>query len=114
MRYADVDLYVNGVFKEKLTSFFLTSAQEVYLKSATQEYVKSVLNSPSTADFPWYDWQYSKNYKTKVVTVSSYVDAQNLFGAEIRNQFTLMYQPEGDTFTLIYFKIGDNVVLDNR
>lgn len=62
-----------------------------------QNYVESVLKSPSTADFPTFDYQASNlgNHKYKIV---SYVDAQNSFGAEIRSNYsvTLSYNGSGE------------------
>jgi len=62
-----------------------------------QNYVESVLKSPSTADFPTFDYQASDlgNDKYKVV---SYVDAQNSFGAEVRSNYsvTLSYNGSGE------------------
>jgi len=57
-----------------------------------QNYVKSALKSPSTADFPAFDYTTQKISEDEF-KVSSYVDAQNSFGAEIRTTWeaTLLY-----------------------
>jgi len=52
----------------------------------TQNYVEKQLKSPSSADFPWLDWEATEVEENKYV-VTSYVDAQNAFGAEIRTHF---------------------------
>lgn len=114
VRYAGVDLYKDDVVKEKMSSFFLTTTQTAELKTITQEYVKTILRSPSTADFPWFDWEISKNYFENTATVSSYVDAQNAFGAEVRSYFTLIYKLSGNTYSLIYFVFDNEVLVDNR
>ena len=50
--------------------------------------VKEKLKSPSTANFPSYStWNVSKSGNT--YSVSSYVDAENGFGAEIRTYFSV-------------------------
>jgi tetratricopeptide (TPR) repeat protein len=49
-----------------------------------KNYVKAALRSPSTADFPWIDYTAVHHGRGKY-TVRSYVDAQNAFGATIRN-----------------------------
>lgn len=52
-----------------------------------QNYVKDALRSPSTADFPSYDYNVSdlNDGKYKVV---SYVDSENGFGAMIRSNYS--------------------------
>ena len=39
----------------------LTSHEEVEYKSDAELTMESLLISPATADFPWYDWEYGKN-----------------------------------------------------
>ncbi len=114
IRYAGVDLYSEDTHKEKLSAFYLTSDEEVDLRTACEKYVKSVLRSPTTADFPWLDWRYSKEYSTQIATVSSYVDAQNAFGTKVRSYFTFMYQMKENGFSLLYFEIDNEVIVDNR
>ena len=58
------------------------------------------MKAPKTADFPGAilhseDWSISKD-KNKY-TVSSYVDAQNSFGAQTRSEYTLIFKWNGDT-----------------
>jgi hypothetical protein len=53
-----------------------------------QEFVKARLMSPSTAKFPRYDTQYVKYLGDGKYIVSAYVDAHNVYGAQIRNKFT--------------------------
>ena len=52
-----------------------------------QDFVSNQLKAPSTAKFP----TYSKNYVTDLgegkYTITAYVDAQNSFGAMMRNNF---------------------------
>jgi predicted nucleic acid-binding Zn ribbon protein len=54
-----------------------------------QSYVKNVLKSPSTADFPTFDYTaYDlENNKYKII---SYVDSQNSFGAEVRSNYSVI------------------------
>ena len=49
--------------------------------------VKDNLKSPSTAKFPTYNNATIKSEGNNVFTISSYVDAQNGFGATIRSNF---------------------------
>lgn len=72
----------------------------------TEDYVKSVLLSPNTASFPWFDWTYKKN--DYYFLVESYVDAENAFGAEVRNYFTFIYH--ANTQSLVYAEIDGEVL----
>lgn len=68
---------------------------------ATEEAVKSQLKAPSTAEFPWgYDSYQIKEVATgddtKQYSVSSYVDAENEFGAKLRNRFVVSLQFKSD------------------
>lgn len=49
----------------------------------SKELVKDQLKSPSSADFPFYDKSFVKEYNGKY-TVKAYVDAENSFGATVR------------------------------
>ena len=64
----------------------------------TEEYVKSQLKSPSSAKFPSTytssDISYSRSGTT--YTVRSYVDADNSYGANIRQYFTIQIEIIGD------------------
>ncbi|PIR85230.1 hypothetical protein COU15_02415 [Candidatus Kaiserbacteria bacterium CG10_big_fil_rev_8_21_14_0_10_45_20] len=59
-----------------------------------QNYVKQVLKSPSTADFSMFDYRYvdlgDGRHK-----VTSYVDAQNSFGAEVRSDYSVILSYNG-------------------
>lgn len=76
----------------------------------SQEFVKNHLNSPSTAEFPsWYDQTSNVIQKPgsfTQYTINSYVDAQNTFGAMIREYYVceVEYIKARDTWRLIDFK----------
>jgi hypothetical protein len=53
------------------------------------------LKAPSTADFPWYDEDNVQDEGNGRFVVSSYVDAENAFGAKIRVFFYCEVQYEG-------------------
>ena len=114
VRYASADLYSNGTHKEKISAFLLSSNQKATLQTDCEQRVKAILLSPSTADFPWFDWEFSKDYYTGIVTISSYVDSQNAFGAEIRSYFTFMYELSENKYRLIYFEFDNGVIIDKR
>ncbi|MCD3211105.1 hypothetical protein G8T71_07020 [Clostridium botulinum C/D] len=61
----------------------------------TQSIVKENLKCPSTANFPWSFDEYniketnSKNNNMIIYNVSGHVDAENSFGAKLRNNFVI-------------------------
>jgi hypothetical protein len=72
------------------------SDQEIEARAFAEHLVRQSLKAPSTAEFGPYS-------SVKVVpmggdswTVSGYVDAQNGFGAQIRSQWSVLLQKEGD------------------
>jgi hypothetical protein len=68
---------------------------EVDARIACQDWVKEQLKAPATADFS--DIEISVD--GDVYTVVGAVDAENSFGAKIRNHWTCETQDTGDTFT---------------
>ena len=62
-----------------------------------QEFIEKRLKAPASADFPWF----SETYVTKLggakYRVDSYVDAQNSFGAQIRQDFSCTVKWTGGT-----------------
>ncbi len=80
--------------------------------------VKLLLKSPASAEFPGVlSRDYTVDYSTPgQVTVSSFVDAQNSFGAKLRQQWVVILKHD-DKFTkttAIYIKLGPDVLLDLR
>ena len=59
-------------------------------------YVENMLKSPSTAKFPGSSDSDIRELDNKVFEIRSYVDAQNSFGAMIRNNFYCKVQFLGD------------------
>ena len=67
------------------------SGYETYYAVIAEEIVTSYLKSPSTADFaPIYDFRMKRC--GDLVMVSAYVDAQNSFGAMIRNEWLVEFR----------------------
>ncbi len=61
-------------------------------------FVEPRLKSPKSADFPVTDYTASKQGST--FTISSYVDAQNGFGANIRSRFICKITHKGGDWTV--------------
>ncbi len=79
--------------------------KEVEVRSICKNIVKRSLRAPSTAKFPGIfntseTYSYDPSLGTAVFT--SYVDAQNGFGAMLRNRFACSYSLESNTVTLEY------------
>jgi hypothetical protein len=75
------------------------------------QFVKDKLRAPATADFPY---SHSEGVKTKYLgdcthEIYGYVDAQNSFGAKIRNKYyaKLKNQMGTDSWSLLDISIGD-------
>jgi hypothetical protein len=77
----------------------------------SREMVRAVLGTPSTADFP-YDACNAK-VEGDTVTISSYVDAQDNFGAKLRTPYawTGRYDPAAKKWKVDYFAMGDKIVI---
>lgn len=94
---------------DDISRYYLSEDEKnTYLYSA-EEIVKQNLKSPSTADFPnWYGGNWSVTRKDNVVTVKSYVDAQNSFGTMLRSKFAVQY--DYTTGALLYFNFDGEVM----
>ncbi len=91
IQYSDKILYKNGSIQHTLSEYLISADEERELIVKAQEDIESVLKSPSTAKFPWPDeWKMSK--KSDSITIQSYVDAQNSFGAVVRSEFQIIYK----------------------
>jgi len=68
----------------------------------SQEFVKRQLRSPSTADFPLINAsgvsvsRFTNDDGRCAFTVRGYVDAQNGFGATVRQNYTVMLAPDSN------------------
>lgn len=86
----------------------------VYSSSSTacayaQMAVEARLKSPKTADFPGCRENNLMREEGGKITVTSYVDSQNSFGAVVRTPFQVMLHTTSDTTVAV-----DNVVLSDR
>ncbi len=78
-----------------------------------EEFVRRNLKSPDTADFGSAFKDYQDPEKCVVSTgpgsfrVTGWVDAQNSFGAKLRNRFTCSLRRSGDTWTCEDIQLSD-------
>lgn len=76
--------------------------KKTMLITTTQEAVKERLKSPSTSKFPWGYDEYniketnSTNNDMTIYNVAGYVDAENSFGAKLRNNFIVKLECTND------------------
>lgn len=97
-----IDNIENYVLPQEDKSTYIYLAEEI---------VKSALKSPSTAKFPNSffesdEWKVSRNHD--VITVVSWVDAQNSFGAMIRSTFAVQYSYS--TNELLYLLLDGQIL----
>jgi hypothetical protein len=105
----DILLYdrdAGGVL-ELITNYTLNYSEATHFAFLSQEYVLQGLKSPSTAEFPSVSSGLGNVYrflkKDGVVTVQSWVDAENSFGSMIRSKFTVQF--DYYTETMLYLEI---------
>lgn len=100
---------------DNLQDYVLESGDDAKFMIAAQSYVEQGLKAPSTAKFPGTvlerdSWTVARH--KNIVSVASYVDSQNGFGAMIRSNF--LVQMSYDTSECLYLQIDDTVVFGER
>ena len=108
---ADTNVYLQGYEPYQISNYLIDTQTMAKLESDAKAKVKSQLNYPSTADFPWLDWSFGRDHD--LYTVSSSVKAKNAFGVEDELPFKLIYQLTNNTYKVVYFSLDGSVVVDN-
>lgn len=85
-------------------------SMQAELQKLAEQTVKSYLISPSSAKFPWLSWNYTlDNESTNCIYITSYVDASNVYGTLIRNNFILKIRCyENNEYNWLVLKLGDD------
>lgn len=78
-----------------------------------QHYVEQILKSPSTADFPTFDYSAYDLGDSKFKVVS-YVDSQNGFGAMIRSDWSVVLTHNGGNWADINNWTLNELIFDNE
>lgn len=93
----------------------LSIDEAIRIRDECEQIVNQILKAPASAKYPgtWLDplndWGMRK--VNNLVTVSSYVDAQNSFSANLRTYFVMQFRMNDDgSGSLSYFKFGNQVV----
>lgn len=111
LRYADYDLYANNTVVATLDDYCLTTKEMSDLQIQCQTKVKEALKSPGSAKFPnILNWKFGKNHN--IVTVQSYVDAQNSLGATIQTDFQFIIDTNTNTIQSFIFD-GQEMISTN-
>ena len=86
-----IPVYKNGKYINKISAYTkLDVTEKTTCQIICEENMKSLLKSPSTAQFCKYsEYQWSK--ENGIIKAQGYVDAQNSFGAMIRSTYLLTY-----------------------
>jgi hypothetical protein len=100
-----------GGVLDNITNYVLDDSEKGTFIYLAQENVKQALKSPSSAEFPSVvfsldQWRIVR--EKDIVWVQSWVDADNGFGAKIRNKFTAQYSYSSQQ--LLYLELEGNVV----
>ena len=88
----------------------------IFLSSQATSRIKLFLKAPSTADFgDWMFWEY-KQYGDTGYSIYGWFDAENSFGAKLRNEFYIIMEVDklAEKSEIIYLTIDDEVYIDNR
>lgn len=93
---------------DTITRYILTSDEKIHFMVSAQDYVKQCLKSPSSAKFEsTVTGEWSVSRKDDTVTIASYVESQNSFGAMIREEYVV--QISYSTDNCLYCQIGSQV-----
>lgn len=97
------EIYNNSpekLLKDKINN--LTLAEKSDLTYECKEWVKSMLVSPSSADFPWVSLRFRLKWETMVA--DSFVDSQNSFWAQLRTEYECIWELNWESMSLVDIK----------
>lgn len=100
-----------GGVLDNINNYVLEDTDRGTFAYLAQQHVETALKAPSTAEFPslvWNSDEWSVSRDHDVITVRSWVDAQNSFGAMIRSTFVAQYSYTSQD--LLYLVIDDQVM----
>ena len=82
------------------------------------DFIKLALKSPSTAKFSnrFMDKETTGSVVTNEGRIEStgFVDAQNSFGAAIREKWKVVVQPQGEQWRIVHALLGTEILMDTR
>lgn len=84
----------------------------VDLKYQSMDIVEEYLKAPATAEFPDItEWEFRGEVGSDIY-VLSYVDAQNIYGVPLREDFIILFKYFDGGYSPVMFGLGDNIVFD--
>ena len=111
-------LIVDNVVEHCYSEYTITDSLKNTLRLECQLQLEKILVAPSTADYPAISkWTYGKDWETGYIYVSSYVDSENAFGAKLREDFKFGFKIldyNAETYSIVFCKFGDSIIMDNR
>ena len=101
--YIKNELYRDGQVICKISDFFLTDDEKYNYIDIAKEAVKSKLNYPNTAKFPWLYDEYTVSYtdRSKII-VKGQVTSSNAFGVSTTNTFEVTFENDVITNVILY------------
>lgn len=102
IRFNGMDLYKNEKILASIKDFVMDLNEQTDYQLRCENGVKSILKAPGTAEFPSItEWRFVKT--PEKIVVISYVDAQNSFGAKLRNHFKVTFSGDGSKILSFVF-----------
>jgi len=97
------ELYKDGQVIRKISDFFLTDDEKYDYIDFAKEAVKTQLNYPDTAKFPWLYTEYFVIYTDRSnITVKGQVTASNAFGVPTTYTFEVTFENNTVTNVNLY------------
>ena len=106
----DRDESVASSTSSQIQSDWRSEDNSIAAEVMVEDFVKARLKAPGTAKFPgfWDGRRYVTNLGEQKYRIVSYVDAENAFGALIRNRFTgEIEQVEKDRWRLLSLELAE-------
>lgn len=107
----NTDVYKQGFESYQIADYIVETDTAVELQVLSEEEVKSQLNFPATASFPWEGWTYGR--ERDLYSVSNTVLAKNALGIEEEAHFKLIYQVNNASFRLVYFELSGTCLVND-
>lgn len=108
----NLKIYYRGYNPLNVNDYLVDIAKIAELQVYTQEYVKQALKYPKEAEFPWFDWGFSRF--GKIYAVSTTVTAKNAFNVESELNCYLEYEVSDTELMLKYFILDGKEMLGTK
>ena len=100
LRWSGKDIYRNDKIILNLSDYELTNSELKHIQNNIENIIKRNLNDPSSAEFANInEWKYEKTPERLLVT--SWIRANNAYGAKVKKTFIAELSSKGDTIKSI-------------